>query len=292
MITRAVDLSHPVDIIYPVRKAGFYCAATFGFTASSYKASMSLRNYHGKLPASQIPALEFHKFLAIMYTVGYAVWLFLRPRGLPRSFLPRAIAVITTLTLCQLLARWAFLEFMNRVSDEHIPSTLTWINAGLRVAQYGSTMWLVVGLVALEADKLVSIMSAVIHLGALGLSGLLDFVISLSAPLASAIAIGVVVMAGFVCAFLHLRKVFSEVRRSRSIPRIPLRFWTCWSFIVIVTCIVAVDAAFLLSKANDRNFTPDFWHVRWIIMDEPINNMFLLWAVYLGIGYSSVLRDE
>lgn len=69
IITKAVHLNDPVAINYPVKKTGFYCVSTYGYSGRDYKAVVEFRNAYGELPAAQIAKLPFYGALTIVYAV-------------------------------------------------------------------------------------------------------------------------------------------------------------------------------------------------------------------------------
>lgn len=54
---------------YPVKKTGFYCVSTYGYSGRDYTALVEFRNAYGELPASQIAKLPFYGALTIVYAV-------------------------------------------------------------------------------------------------------------------------------------------------------------------------------------------------------------------------------
>ena len=77
-------------INYPVKKTGYYCVGTYGYSTEKYEATVVFRNSYGELPAAQIPKLPFYGGLTIVYAVIGAYGLLIR---FPKSFL------LTLLTL-------------------------------------------------------------------------------------------------------------------------------------------------------------------------------------------------
>lgn len=64
-------------INYPIKKTGYYCIVTDGFTADEYRAVVEFRNAYGELPASQIPKLPFYGGMTILYALLVVFWGFL-----------------------------------------------------------------------------------------------------------------------------------------------------------------------------------------------------------------------
>ena len=69
IITQAVHLKDPSPIKYDVKKTGYYCVLTWGYSADDYEAVVEFRNAFGELQASQIPKLPFYAVLTIVYAV-------------------------------------------------------------------------------------------------------------------------------------------------------------------------------------------------------------------------------
>lgn len=69
IITQKIDLKNPTPIKYMVKKTGYYCVWTWGYSGSDYKGVVEFRNAYGELPAAQIPKLPFYGGLSIVYAV-------------------------------------------------------------------------------------------------------------------------------------------------------------------------------------------------------------------------------
>ena len=69
IITQAVHLKDPAAIQYDIKKTGYYCVGTWGYSAGDYKAVVEFRNAYGELQAAQIPKLPFYAGLTIVYAL-------------------------------------------------------------------------------------------------------------------------------------------------------------------------------------------------------------------------------
>lgn len=70
--TGAVHLNNTgPPINYPIKKTGYYCVGTTGYSPSNvkYTAVVEFRNAYGELPAAQIPKLPFYGIITIVYAV-------------------------------------------------------------------------------------------------------------------------------------------------------------------------------------------------------------------------------
>lgn len=69
ILTQAVHLKDPTPLKYDVKRTGYYCVGTWGYSAGDYKAVVEFRNAYGELQAAQIPKLPFYGALTIVYAV-------------------------------------------------------------------------------------------------------------------------------------------------------------------------------------------------------------------------------
>lgn len=69
IITKSIHLKDPEAVTYEVKRTGFYCVWTWGYSAGDYKAVVEFRNAYGELQAAQIPKLPFYGALTIVYAV-------------------------------------------------------------------------------------------------------------------------------------------------------------------------------------------------------------------------------
>ena len=69
IVTQAISLRNPTPIKYDIKKTGYYCVWTYGYSAEEYRAIVTFRNAYGELPAAQIAKLRFYGVLTIVYAV-------------------------------------------------------------------------------------------------------------------------------------------------------------------------------------------------------------------------------
>ena len=69
IISKTIHLNNPVAVNYPVKRTGFYCVSTYGYSGRDYTAMVEFRNAYGELPAAQIAKLPFYGALTIVYAV-------------------------------------------------------------------------------------------------------------------------------------------------------------------------------------------------------------------------------
>ena len=290
MVTRAVDLSHPVTIIYPVKNPGYYCTATFGYTAPHYTATMVTRCSHGNLPASQRSSLELYRMLAIANGIGYAIWLY--KHSPTRPTLPLISLVV--LTLCQVQIRWVLYEISNRYEVSTISTALTSLSIGTDVAQHTFTAWIMVLLAIPEMDSWTSIKPLSILLSIAACSGLQQWKANIYAtdPTLAGIAIGSVGIGITVCGLMIVRKVYGDKFRSKRATHPPPCFWIFLSVLAFSALLLLIDAVILVFAAHGHNYAAEFWRRRWIMIDESSNLVFGLLAHSLAATWGFVLGGD
>ena len=70
IVSQTVHVKDPGEPLrYEIKRTGYYCVGTYGYTASEYKAVVEFRNAYGELPAAQIAKLPFYGGLTIVYAV-------------------------------------------------------------------------------------------------------------------------------------------------------------------------------------------------------------------------------
>lgn len=77
IMTTAIHLKDSRPIHYTLKKTGYYCVVTEGFTINNYKGVVEFRNAYGELPATQIPKLPFYGAMSIIYALMASYWGFL-----------------------------------------------------------------------------------------------------------------------------------------------------------------------------------------------------------------------
>lgn len=109
VLSRAVSLKDPGPIQYSIKKTGYYCVVTDGFTAGDYTAVVEFRNAYGELAATQIPKLPFYGGITILYALISAYWAFLYYQH-RHDILPvqNYITAILVFLVIEMLMTWGY----------------------------------------------------------------------------------------------------------------------------------------------------------------------------------------
>ncbi|KAI0514740.1 hypothetical protein F5B22DRAFT_228656 [Xylaria bambusicola] len=119
MITRAVNLSKPISIQYPVEGPGYYCTALFGYSAREFMAEMTAVAPGYNLPTFRSDTRRIYGSLAPIWLVIYFVLagFFVESTVLREN---PSLTWIGTSSLIQVLIRWAALEIGGTASQHPI----------------------------------------------------------------------------------------------------------------------------------------------------------------------------
>ncbi|GAB0137728.1 hypothetical protein EsDP_00005983 [Epichloe bromicola] len=113
LFTRAVNLSMPGSLHYPVSGPGLYCAAAVGFSASSFSAMMlAIDPSSGGLPAFRVGLLKAYRYLGPVWILLAVLWtLHLLDERDKRP------CWLVPLSAVQIGLRWALLEVGHEYND-------------------------------------------------------------------------------------------------------------------------------------------------------------------------------
>lgn len=113
LFTRAVNLSMPGSLHYPVSGPGLYCAAAVGFSASSFSATMlAIDPSSGGLPAFRVGLLKAYRYLGPVWILLAVLWTL---RLLDEK--DKRPCWLVPLSAVQVGLRWALLEVGHEYND-------------------------------------------------------------------------------------------------------------------------------------------------------------------------------
>ncbi|KAK4455395.1 hypothetical protein QBC34DRAFT_432720 [Podospora aff. communis PSN243] len=111
MITRAVDLSKPIAILYPVTGPGYYCVAAVAYSAPSFSATMAVVDAGSRLPAFRSGLLGLYQTIAPVWMLASLSWVFFTAESTSWSLsLDHPAPWILLCSAGTTGARWAWLE--------------------------------------------------------------------------------------------------------------------------------------------------------------------------------------
>ncbi|KAH0562693.1 hypothetical protein GP486_002636 [Trichoglossum hirsutum] len=292
IISEAVHLKDdPQPIKYEVKRTGYYCVGTHGYSTDTYSAVVVFRNAYGELPAAQIPKLPFYGGLTITYAVIGAFWAFLYVQH-RQDILPvqNYITAIIVFLIVEMLMTWGFYDYQNRHGSNALAKVLMVIvsilNAGRNSFSFflllivcmgygvvkpslGKTMLMVRGLAA--AHFIFGVIYAV---------GSLTITPDSAGPL---VLLVVLPLAGTLTAFYvwtlnSLNATMKDLldRKQNVKAMMYKKLWWCILASILVIFGFFFINSFSFAGRNDPDFVPNNWKTRWFILDGWLNLVYLV----------------
>ncbi|KAI9790746.1 MAG: hypothetical protein M1816_004888 [Peltula sp. TS41687] len=297
ILTQAVHLKDAPEVKYSIKRTGYYCVGTYGYTAQTYKAVVEFRNAYGQLPAAQIAKLPFYGGLAIVYAVIGAFWAFLyfqhRHDILPVQNYITAILIFLTV---EMLMTWGFYEYQNRHGSNVAAKALMTIVAVLNAGRNSFSFFLLLivclgyGVVKPSLGKTMNLVRglAITHF----VFGVIYAVASLSITPDSAgpiVLLVILPLAGTLTAFyvwtlnaLNMTMKDLMARKQNAKAMMYRKLWWC----ILVSILVIFGFFFLNSFSfagrSDPDFVPDNWQSRWFVLDGWLNIVYLVDLAFIA----------
>ncbi|KAH0547578.1 hypothetical protein FGG08_000303 [Glutinoglossum americanum] len=292
IITQAIHLKDdPKPIEYAIKRTGYYCVGTYGYSADSYRAVVVFRNSYGELPAAQIPKLPFYGGLTITYAVIGAFWAFLYVQH-RQDILPvqNYITAIIVFLIVEMLMTWGFYDYQNRHGSNALAKVLMIVVAVLNAGRNSFSFFLLLivcmgyGVVKPSLGKTMLIVRglAAAHF----IFGVIYAVASLTVTPDSAgplVLLVVLPLAGTLTAFYvwtlnALNMTMKDLLdRKQSVKAMMYKkLWWC-----ILASILVIFGFFFLNSFTfagraDPDFVPNHWKTRWFILDGWLNLVYLI----------------
>ncbi|KAI9777839.1 MAG: hypothetical protein M1839_008516 [Geoglossum umbratile] len=296
--TQAIHLNdNPNPIKYEVKRTGYYCVGTYGYTANSYSAVVVFRNSYGELPAAQIPKLPFYGGLTITYAVIGAFWAFLYVQH-RHDILPvqNYITAIIVFLIVEMMITWGFYDYQNRHGSNVLAKALMIIVAILNAGRNSFSFFLLLivcmgyGVVKPSLGKTMLIVRglAAAHF----IFGVIYAVASLTITPDSAgplVLLVVLPLAGTLTAFYvwtlnALNMTMKDLLdRKQSVKAMMYKklWWCILASILIIFGFFFINS-FTFAGRSDPDFVPNHWKTRWFILDGWLNLVYLVDITYVA----------
>ncbi|KAI9816772.1 MAG: hypothetical protein M1827_001417 [Pycnora praestabilis] len=290
ILTQAIHLKDPPAINYPIKKTGYYCVGTYGYSGEDYKGVVEFRNAYGELPAAQIAKLPFYGGLAIVYAVIGALWAFLYAQN-RHDILPvqNYITAIVVFLIVEMLITWGFYDYQNRHGNNAGAKVLLVVVSILNAGRNSFSFFLLLivcmgyGVVKPSLGKTMLIVRglAAAHF----VFGVIYAVASLTVTPDSAgplVLLVILPLAGTLTAFYvwtlnSLGRTMKDLLdRKQSVKAMMYKkLWWCILGSIMVIFGFFFLNSFTFAGRSERNFVPDHWQTRWFILDGWLNLVYL-----------------
>ncbi|KAG6147634.1 hypothetical protein E4U28_006602 [Claviceps purpurea] len=291
IMSKAVHLKDPSPVRYDLKKTGYYCVVTEGYTIDNYDAVAEFRNAYGELPATQIPKLPFYGAMSIIYALIASYWGFLYYQHRQDILaVQNYIMTILVFLVVEMLITWGYYDYQNhggagpgskafliivgilnaaRNSFSFFLLLIVCMGYGVVKPTLGRVMVYVRWLAAAHFvfGLVYSIASLVVSPESAG-----PFVLLIVLPLAGTLT------AFYVWTLNSLNFTLKDLRERKQHAKEAMYRKLWWA---ILTSIIVIFAFFFFSSftfasVSDPDFVPSHWKTRWFILDGWLN------IVYFG----------
>ncbi|KAK4553819.1 Membrane protein ptm1 [Recurvomyces mirabilis] len=298
IITQAIHLNDPAPLNYPIKRTGYYCVGTYGFTPDTeYTAVVEFRNAFGELPAAQIPKLPFYAALTITYAFLALAWgaLYYLNR---HDILPvqNYITFILLFLVAEMFTTWLFHDYQNRHGLNVGAKALLILVSILSAARNSFSFFLLLIVCMGYGVVKPTLGKTMLYVRILALThfvfGVIYAITSLSITPENAgplILLVVLPLAGTLTAFyiwtlnsLNLTMKDLLSRKQHVKAGMYRKLWYC-----ILMSIVVIFAFFFVNSwtfagSSQEDFVPKHWQTRWFILDGWLNLVYFFDVAFVA----------
>ncbi|CAM1502824.1 Fc.00g076000.m01.CDS01 [Cosmosporella sp. VM-42] len=299
ILTKAIHLKSSGPINYPIKKTGYYCIVTDGYTTDEYSAVVEFRNAYGELPATQIPKLPFYGGITILYALVAVYWGFLYYQHRHDILaVQNYITAILIFLVLEMLMTWGFYDYQNR-NGSNLGSKVMLIVVGILNAARNSFSFFLLLIVCMGYGVVKPTLGrTMIYVRWLAAAhfvfGLVYSITSLLITPENAgpfVLLIVLPLAGTLTAFyvwtlnsLNLTLKDLRERKQHTKEGMYKKLW--WAILISILVIFAFFFfnSFTFASVNDPDFVPFHWKTRWFVLDGWLNLVYfadVAWIAYI-----------
>ncbi|KAL2830002.1 lung seven transmembrane receptor-domain-containing protein [Aspergillus cavernicola] len=297
IISKAIHLKDSPAINYPVKKTGYYCVSTYGYTGEDYKAVVEFRNAYGDLPAAQIAKLPFYGGLTIVYAVIGLYWAFLYVQN-RHDILPvqNYITAILVFLIVEQLMTWGFYDYQNRHGLNVGAKVLMVIVAVLNAARTSFSFFLLLIVCMGYGVVKPSLGRTMVYVRILAITHFVFAVIYAVASLSiTPEAAGILILfielplaatltAFYVWTLSSLNATMKDLidRKQKTKAMMYKKLWWCLlGSIVVLFGFIFINALAFASR-TEADFLPDHWKSRWFVLDGWLSIVYLIDLAFIA----------
>lgn len=297
IITQAIHLKDPVPINYPIKKTGYYCVGTYGFSDTAYTAVVEFRNAFGELPAAQIAKLPFYAAITIVYAflaLGWgALYHIYRNDILP---VQNYITAILVFLVVEMFMTWLFYDYQNRHGLNAGAKALLLVVSILSAIRNSFSFFLLLIVCMGYGVVKPSLGRTMTYVRYLALThfvfGVIYAIASLSITPENAgplILLVVLPLAATLTAFYvwtlsALSATMKDlVERKQTIKAGMYRklWWCILLTIIIIFCFFFVNS-WTFAGSSQEDFVPKHWPSRWFVLDGWLNLVYFFDVAFVA----------
>ena len=293
----AIHLKDPKPINYPIRRTGYYCVSTFGFSDHEYNGVVEFRNAYGELPAAQIAKLPFYGGLTIVYAVLGVFWAFLYFQN-RSDILPvqNYITAIIIFLIVEQLMTWGFYDYQNTHGNNALNKAFMIVVSVLNAGRNSFSFFLLLIVCMGYGVVKPSLGRTMIYVRILAIAHFVFGVIYAIASMAVTpesvgplILFVVLPLAGTMTAFyvwtlsslnVTIKDLIDRKQKTKALMYRKLSWCILGSVLVIFVFFFINSFAFAGSSA--ANFVPDHWQTRWFVLDGWLNIVYFFNIAFIA----------
>ncbi|TWU74775.1 hypothetical protein ED733_006037 [Metarhizium rileyi] len=297
IMTQAIHLKDPSPIRYSLKKTGYYCVITEGYTVDKYKAVVEFRNAYGELQATQIPKLPFYGAMSIVYTLIAGYWgsLYYQHRH-DILAVQNYITAILVFLVVEMLITWGYYDYQNN-GGHGVGSKAFLIIVGILNAARNSFSFFLLLIVCMGYGVVKHTLGrTMIYVRWLAAAhfvfGLVYSITSLVVPPENAgpfVLLIVLPLAGTLTAFYvwtlnSLNLTLKDLRERKQHVKEAMyrKLWWCILLSIIVIFAFFFFTSFTFASIGDPDFVPNHWKTRWFILDGWLNIVYFVDVAFVA----------
>jgi len=295
--SEAIHLSDPAPVNYPIKRTGYYCVGTYGFSVENYEGVVEFRNAFGELPAAQIAKLPFYAGITLVYAflaIGWGALYWLNKRDI----LPvqNYITAILVFLVIEMFMTWLFYDFQNRHGLNAGAKALLLVVSILSAGRNSLSFFLLLivcmgyGVVKQSLGKMMIWVRwlAITHF----VFGVIYAIASLAVTPENAgplILLVVLPLAATLTAFYvwtlnSLNATMKDLSERKQTIKAAMyrKLWWCILMSIVVIFIFFFLNSWSFAGQSNEDFVPNHWQTRWFILDGWLNLVYFFDVAFIA----------
>jgi hypothetical protein len=307
--TEAIHLKEPGAINYPIKRTGYYCVSTAGYSAGDYTGVVEFRNAFGELPAAQIAKLPFYAAITLVYAflaLGWGVLYWMNRSDI--LAVQNYITAILCFLVVEMFVTWLFYDFQNRHGLNAGAKALLIVVSVLSAARNSFSFFLLL-IVCMGYGVVKTTLGRTMHFArALAITHFVFGIIYAVAFLATTpedtgpiVLFVVLPLAGTLTAFYiwtlnslnYTMKDLVERKQHVKAGMYRKLWWCILASIVVIFVFFFVNSwTFAGQTGSAADFVPKHWQTRWFILDGWLNLVYFADVAFIAYVWRPTVNNR
>ncbi|EGP90315.1 ER membrane protein [Zymoseptoria tritici IPO323] len=307
--TEAIHLKEPGAINYPIKRTGYYCVSTTGYSTEKYMGIVEFRNAFGELPAAQIAKLPFYAGITLIYAflaMGWGVLYWMNRSDI--LAVQNYITAILCFLVVEMFITWLFYDFQNRHGLNAGAKALLIVVSVLSAARNSFSFFLLL-IVCMGYGVVKHTLGRAMHWArALAITHFVFGIIYAVAFLATTpedtgpiVLFVVLPLAGTLTAFYiwtlnslnYTMKDLVERKQHVKAGMYRKLWWCILASIVVIFVFFFVNSwTFAGQTGSTADFVPKHWQTRWFILDGWLNLVYFADVAFIAYVWRPTVNNR